>query len=228
VEANASGQALGSGCWVSGADACSFQIDNSPQSVVEITADIALRNCQNTWAAPLWIDPVPYAQAGKYSGEIDVMEICGNGVDQNFAGFGFQTVWGAGQGKALLTSGFDKMRFHVKYHQPDPQDPDAGSVTTWACGLDGDKETSSCIGGGKMENFYDTYRKSSGDNVRFHLVTDTWNAVPNIAKGQGANCGNTATAASTCGYTVENIKLTRQDGQPVFASGVCASLNAQQ
>lgn len=226
IVANPSVQPLGSGCWyrdtAQTSQPCTFKINReSPNSLKELTVDMAIgAGCSNTWAAPLWLDPVPYG-GGKsgYSGEIDVFEICGNKPDQNYAGWGVQLPWSG----IDLSKISGPHRFHVHY------DKDADAVTTWACPLDvmgvsGTEDKSRCFGGG---NFKDFSKTVGNPDKMFHLVSSLWNPAPNLAQG-GNTCGNSISPNSTCSFSVENIRLETQSGQPMFPDGksVCAHLNA--
>ena len=171
---------------------CSFKFHNDA-GVKEITADISMGNCSNTWTAPLWISPDNWTGGGS-SGEIDVVEMCGGNVAQNYAG---GTAWGGTQAnwKSLQQSGFQKHRFHVKYSPVDN-----GSITTWACPLDDNgQEQSNCEGGGNYKNFSRTFGESG--EARYSLVSDIWNGLNKSQACEGEN------PTSVCNYEVSNIKF---------------------
>lgn len=197
---------------------CSFQFHGAA-GVREITADVAMGDCSGTWAAPLWISPSNWTGYGA-SGEIDVLELCGGQVAQNFAG---GTAWGGTQAvwAGLAQSGFPKRRFHVRYS---PEDN--GTITTWSCPLDADGREGSgsdCEGGGNYKNFARTFGET-GD-ARYALTSDVWNGV-------GAQDCERARPSSTCNFEISNVRLHLADGAdpdavfPATAPGVCRSLLA--
>ena len=58
----------------------------------QIDFDFQIKDCKNTWAAPLWTTPNLW-RWGPGSGELDYLELCpSNKVMHNFAGGGTQAV----------------------------------------------------------------------------------------------------------------------------------------
>lgn len=212
---------LGSGCWYRDTaqtrNPCAFKIDRkSPDSMKDLSVDLNILNCGNTWVAPLWIDPVPYG-GSKYSGEIDLFEVCGNRPMQNYAGWGVQLPWNG----VDINNGSGPYRFHIHYDQGQDK------LTTWACplnmmGIGGTEDTSKCIGGGNFENFSQTV---GNDSKMYHLVSSLWNPSPNLNQG-GQTCGNNISPGSRCSFDMQNIKISSQGGQPIFSKdSVCSFLN---
>ena len=193
---------------------CSFNFHGA-SGVREITADISMGDCTGTWTAPFWVSPDPWVGGGA-SGEIDLVELCGGKVWQNYSG---GTSWGGTQApwESLEQSGFTKQRFHIKY-SPD----DNGSITTWACPLDAaGREESNCAGGGNYTNYSRTYGES--EDAIYHLTSDIWN-------GTGHQDCQNPNPNSVCNYEISNVQFHIADGvssDDVFqgpASDICQTL----
>lgn len=194
--------AIGQYCLSRKADSCPIPISRGQST--QVTADITLDQCDNTWAA-LWL----YPQGQDYTDnanvrEIDIAEITANQVNQNF-----DLVPGGATWQGLSPQGFSKHRFHVYYdHQTD-------DIQTWACAVNPDGKESDCVSGGTYKNYLNHDPKLSSQNLL--LEADIWNSGFQKVNGrmQASNGGNrTPTDAnSRCIFTVENVKVFNTDGQ---------------
>ena len=212
VTLNPAGEPLGYGCWVRRMDTCPFRIDKGHDR--HITADVTLENCQNTWAS-LWLYPMEenYADPNRHEKEIDIFEICGNKVNQNYNGSGVQLEWGSLSGSPLLSSRFDAHRFHVNY------DHTKDMITTWACPLkpDNTEDASRCIGGGNYPGYL-----GEAHSQELFLNADIWNP-----RAGNNTCANVTSENSTCKFSVDNVQIFDPQG-PVnlqWKNSTCEVLN---
>jgi len=197
------------------------------REVEQIDFDLRIRDCGNTWAAPLWLTPDRWSnEGGAYnSGELDLVELCvpnGN-VQTNFAGPDGNMIW--------------------------PIDPNyfIGHVTMWNRGGDitvaicNSEDPGSFDGSGSCNGAGSAYRPDiynsnacKNGNCQYRMVSDIWN-------GNGGDSGFTycsnrdnqgkpesehivgLPSTDSCSSSVRKMRVKG----PQF-SGKCAALSANQ
>lgn len=201
-----------SGCFGWTSSECTMDL----RRVSSIEFDIYLQNCDDIWAAPLWITPTPWVGPGPVSGEVDMVELCPVGsVATNFAGPGhvneYEKVWSS-------SSGLGVPKHFVMTIQGD-----GGDLQTTVCNLDG----SNCVKGGHYLDFLDTVSsaKSKGPTSPYTFTSDVWNGIGGDGGWSGCKAKNNVD--TTCQFAVMNIRVHSNDASPMFSSGKCMALNGQ-
>jgi len=185
--------------------------------VKKIDFDLRIRNCGNTWAAPLWLTPDLWSAAHGgpgHSGELDLAELCPVGdVWTNFAGakdpIGYQKKW-----ETIDSNWFAG---HVTMWNKD------GGITAKMCDeAERDSNGGSCSGDGSAyyPKLYDANGCKDG-NCQFTMVSDIWNGYTGDSGFAGCSKGYPQT--ENCKTSVRNIRIIG----PQF-SGRCAALNPRQ
>lgn len=190
------------GCFVWEASGCGTDMTR----VSKIEFDFDFSQCEDVWAAPLWITPDHWKEPGGTSGEIDFLEMCPVGsVATNFGAGGqtgeHQQKWGSGSGPN------GPKHFTLTLDN-------SGNLKTQICHLDG----TSCFSGAYYDGFID--RVTSKYN--HHFVSDVWNGYGGDAGWSG--CHARHTAETQCHYAIMNLRVHTKDGQPLY-TGKCAALN---
>lgn len=204
------------GCFAWKASQCAMNL----RRVASIEFDIDLHNCHDLWAAPLWLSPDPWIWPADYSGEIDFAEFCPVGkVATNFGGPGGngenEMSWASGSGL-----GGPK---HFVMSLPDSNlVGSSGDLTTQICNLDG----SNCSPGGYYKSFLDSVVSAANKSTTspYHFMTDVWNGYSGDGGWTGCKAQNMPN--TTCQFAVRNIRVTTNDGTPMFSGSKCTSLNA--
>lgn len=190
------------GCFVWEAYGCGTDMTR----VSQIEFDFDFAQCNDVWAAPLWITPQNWMNPGGTSGEIDFLEMCPVGsVATNFGAGGqageTQMKWGSGSG----AGGPKHFTLTFDAH---------GNLKTRICNLDG----SSCFDGAHYEGFINRIT-SKNDH---HFVSDVWNGYGGDSGWRG--CGARHSPGTECHYAIMNLRVHTFDGRPLY-SGRCAALN---
>jgi len=195
------------------------------REVEQIDFDLRIRDCGNTWAAPLWLTPDRWSSAGGAynSGELDLVELCvpDGGVQTNFAGPNGNMNWGV-----------DPMWYigHVTMWNQ------GGDITVQLCNDEDKDSQGSCYQYPGSAHRADIYNSNAckNDNCQFRMVSDIWNG---YAGDSGFTyCSNRDNkgkpesehrvgppSTDTCKTSVRNIRIKG----PQFY-GKCAALSANQ
>ena len=183
------------------------------QDINEISFDAEWDQCDDVWAAPIWLNPSTWKKPQGQSGEIDFVETCRS------ANYGIKTAiqcgehwnnpnptstclepfWGNGR------SSYGGKHFIGKI------DHNSGDWTMHKCDNLNETNVANC----QLISRYPQYLSmttGTKEQQDFHLVSDVWGhqgkpGDDGKPDGGFASCGNDYKPDTKCSYTVANIKI---------------------
>ena len=170
---------------------------------------------QSVWAAPLWLSPESWAFPQGTTGEIDLLERCGNPGGSGFAiNFGAPASPGQQKGYAIPEDINDMNTYYVVFKSP-AFDNNEDYVEMYKCPEhadpmhDGLAHSQECQSIGKYEGYHAWTEKPNNEAAHtFRFVTDIWN----IAGANAEGCSATAPYNNkTCKYRVKDISARFRD-----------------
>lgn len=202
------------GCFASVSGSCTMDL----MRVSSITFDVDVKNCEDLWAAPLWLAPDPWVGPADISGEIDFCEFCPTGtIATNFGAGGARNEKEQSWGSVILSEPKHFVMTLLKASS-------GGDLGTKVCKLD----ATSCFNGGYYADFLNTVNSARGKDATtpYAFISDVWNGLGGDG-GWGA-CKAQNNQNTNCQYAVRNIRVYTHDGSSMFSSGKCTALNGEK
>lgn len=170
---------------------------------------------QTVWAAPLWLAPEYWVKPQGTTGEIDLLERCGNASGSGFAfNFGAPAAPDQQTGYAIPEDISNTNTYYVVFKTP-AFDNGEDYVEMYKCPEhsdpmhDGLPQTPGCQSVGKYEGYRTWTEKPNNEAAHtFRFVTDIWN----IAGAYSAGCSASEPYNNkTCKYQVKDINARFRD-----------------
>lgn len=190
----------------------------------QIDFDVRLKDCGDTWAAPLWLTPDFWKGAGR-SGEIDLVEMCPSGaVHTNFGG-GLPTDSKPTYPKLWKSADPNSFSGHVTlWKKKSSKAGGRSSIAVKMCKHEHKDKHGHCLltDAAFYPGIYDSYACTDGHNCRFMFVSDIWNALESDG-GAKACMAPAGVSKANCGFSIRNLRVKG----PKF-KGKCAALQGRQ
>lgn len=207
------------GCFAWVTEQCQMDL----RRVRKIEFDVDMTQCEALWAAPFWMSPLQWVGPQGMSGEVDFVEACA--VPNVATNLGCWSAPGSAQcmdgGPWAQATGLMGPK-HLVMTLDDTTNVNAGgTLKVNLCGLDG----SNCRLVARYQNYLSTVYPTRGqqNGWPFEFRSDVWNGYALDSGWKGCNAQRNP--GTQCKYAIRNIKVTSNNGQPVFG-GKCAALNA--
>jgi len=183
----------------------------------QIDFDFQIKDCKNTWAAPLWTTPNQW-KWGAGSGELDYLELCpSNKVMHNFAG-------GGTEAPVNLPGDANNMIGHLTARNIKGQIQVSTCPQVGTSECDPIKYPSAASYPSDEEHemgttIYDQGGCKEGGDCVYQLVSDIWNGdglnPQSCQVSNGKFTDGTFNPNSDCKSIVKNIKMQGKNGQNI-------------
>ena len=187
---------------------CSFNIND----VKEIDFYIDMKDCNDTWAAPLWMVPPIWGPSQHQSGEIDFAESCCGKFNVSFGSTpSYYGKWPVDDDT------------NVKGHIKISIDKEKDIITTQFCDSNGCKN-----GFTRTGYFKDILSGSNPDGKGMTFISDIWNGTG--GDGGFAGCSKQSICKtnydSNCNYNISNIRLKSVNNKSLFTNLKCRIMDS--